>query len=254
MLVVVKRFFDKYWLWLGIAVLMALTALLVYEFYPRMSVVTAWACAEDKCDDKVLLLHGEVKGISADWVRLRLWRELKLNPDIKTVCISSRGGVSSEAMRIADNIYTHQRNTCLAKKYNLDSNGFKSISGICQSACTWMLLAGKERILYDGKVLMGFHGARSKMGGRADEELKMFNRKIAFYTHLRPKAEPEAWKLAGLTWWAFHQGSTAKTTNCTAHEVNKKYPYFTDVRSSLPVAPEKSCGLQGPYEVVRSFD
>lgn len=247
----VKTFLYKHRFWVMILVALGLISFVVFAYYPRMSVVSAWACAGNQCDQKVLLLHGEVKGISSDWVRYRIGAELRKHPDIKIVCISSQGGSSAQAMEIADIIYGHAFNTCLASKYKPD-DGAEDIPGLCQSACIWMILAGRERILYDKYLVMGFHAARNQTGGRADKDLDMYNERVAIYTQLRPKAESEAWKLAGLTWWAFHQGATSETKDCTANEVNRKYPYFTDDRS-LPAPPDRSCGMQGPYEVKRSF-
>ncbi|MCE0782288.1 MULTISPECIES: hypothetical protein [Pseudomonas] len=237
----------------GPLLLIALVALLTYEFYPRPSVTPAWVCSKGKCDDKILLVHGEIAGIASIWVRFRLGRELDKDPSIRTVCIASSGGSSSEAMIIADNISKRGLNTCLASRYRLDAQGHKFAAGECESACTWMVLAGRERILYDGDLVMGFHGARKKTGGRADDEVEMFNERVASYTRHRPHPDDEAWQLAGLTWWAFHQGFTEVTTKCTASEVNSKYPYFTDVRSVTHL-PAVSCGLQGPDEVKRFFD
>ncbi len=248
----VKSFLYRYRFHVIIPVVLGIITLLAWLYCPRMGVVSAWACTESKCDQKVLLLHGEVDGLSLDWVRYRIRQELKKDPDVKTVCIASPGGTSSMAMQIADIIYEHAFDTCLAYKYKPDSEGAKDIPGLCQSACIWMILAGRERILYDKNLVMGFHAARNKTGGRADKDLDMYNEKLAFYTHLRPKAESEAWKLAGLTWWAFHQGATSETKDCTANEVNRKYPYFTEDRS-LPAPPDRSCRMQGPYEVKRSF-
>lgn len=236
-----------------VVVLFGLVAIFLWCFYPRISVDVASVCVKDKCNEKVFLLNGEVTEVSWPWVWLGLELQLSRHPEIKTVCIASQGGVSSDAMFIADNIYAHGFNTCLASKYRLDGGDRKYISGLCQSACIWMMLAGRERILFDDGLLLGFHAARNKTGGRADDEVKMFNGRIDKYTHLRSEAALEAWKLTGLTWWAFHQGAEPRTKDCTAHEVQTKYPYFTDIRS-WAIIPNDSCGLQAPEDVKRSFD
>lgn len=237
---------------LGCVVLVGIAAKFISGIYPSMTADTAWACAGNSCHEKVLLLHGEVVWISSAWVQYRLAQVIEQNPDIKTVCISSQGGTTAEAMEIADNIYDQSYNTCLASGYNLNAEGTRFVKGLCQSACIWMVLAGRERILYDGKLMMGFHAASKSTGGIAKGELLMFNDKVRNYTQLRPEPEKEAWELEGLTWWAFQQGATRKTTDCTASEVSSKYPYFTDLRGKSERS-DKTCGLQGPSEVKRSF-
>ncbi|MFG0669451.1 hypothetical protein ACF8E6_02665 [Pseudomonas sp. xss_1] len=245
-------FFRKYSIWFGVVAVVVAATALVNIIYPQMSVDTAWVCVRDKCDEKVFLIHGEVKGPSVSWVWLRLEQKLSKNPDVKTVCIASQGGVSADAMEIADNINAHGFDTCLASKYVIDNDSRDVVDGVCQSACIWMVLAGKERILYDDKLEMGFHAARNIFGERADDDLDLFNDKVQFFTRHRKMAGVEYWRLAGLTWWAFHQGATSKTTDCTAHEVQSKYPYFTDIRSWSGYLPD-TCGLLRPEDVKRSF-
>lgn len=249
---VLVDFVKRNHLWLGCVALVGIVAKFILGIYPSMNVDTAWACAGNSCHEKVLLLHGEVVWISSAWVQYRLAQAIEQNPDIKTVCISSNGGTTAEAMGIADYIYDHSFSTCLASRYNLNAEGTRFVRGLCQSACIWMVLAGRERILYDDKLMMGFHAASKNTGGIAKGDLPMFNDRVRHYTRLRPEPEKEAWELAGLTWWAFQQGATRKTTDCTASELSSKYPYFTDVRVKSERS-DKTCGLQGPSEVKRSF-
>lgn len=73
----VKVFLYRYRFCIIIPVVLGVITLLAWLYYPRMGVVSAWACTESKCDQKVLLLHGEVDGLSLDWVRYRIRQELK---------------------------------------------------------------------------------------------------------------------------------------------------------------------------------
>lgn len=175
------------------------------------------------------------------------------HPEIKTICISSQGGEVSDAIMIADAIYANGLNTCLASRYELSEDRHLSVDGLCQSSCTWMILAGKDRILYDDKIELGFHAARDNSGNRSDDDLPMLINKVKNYVSRRPDPLTETKKLSRLSWWAFQQGTKRETTNCTAHELQSKYPYFTDVRS-WNTAPARSCGLKAPEDVQEILD
>jgi hypothetical protein len=86
----------------------------------------------------VLLLHGTFGTGSADQVR----RVLARSPDIRTVALSSSGGRLREAAEIAR----------LVRERKLDTY----VDTRCESACTFVFLAGKERAATPN-ARIGFH-------------------------------------------------------------------------------------------------
>jgi hypothetical protein len=89
-------------------------------------------------DDTVLLLHGTFGSGSADRVR----RLLDGNPGVVTVALSSPGGRLHEAAQIA----------ALVRRRGLDTY----VDTRCESACTFVFLAGKERAATPN-ARIGFH-------------------------------------------------------------------------------------------------
>lgn len=224
-----------------------------FFFWDPMDVTIAQACGETQCYQSVLLLTGEVKSDSAWVTKRRITQKISSHPEIDTICIASNGGVVSEAMDIADSIYDRGFNTCLASSYVLASDSQKRVDGLCQSACVWMVMAGKQRISFDDKLKLGFHGARSHQGGKpAPQDLVFFKDRIDAYKGHGESAAQDAEKLKRLSIWAFKQGFEPKTTDCTAHEVRQNYPYFTRTQEQSD-APAISCGLPPPEEVIENL-
>lgn len=91
-------------------------------------------------DGKTVQLVGQIN----DGIANRLNAELKKNKDVKTLLLSSEGGLLTEGVALAH----------LVRKYGLNTH----VEYLCASACTFPLLAGKERSLAPGAVI-GFHQA-----------------------------------------------------------------------------------------------
>ncbi|WJD60727.1 hypothetical protein [Pseudomonas kurunegalensis] len=236
-----------------VAVIVGLYAGFVAWFvWPETSISRARVCEVGGCADEVFLVHGKVNELGAWRVKKNLEELIAAHPEIKKVCVSSRGGVSESAMEIADTIFSNGLQTCLALKYRLEGTAGGYIEGECQSACIWMVLAGKERILYDDRLLLGFHAARYRSGGIAVADLPMYIDRLTRYVGARKGGFEEVEPLTSLSWWAFQQGAEVETTNCTAREVQKLYPYFTTVRL-VSNAPYKHCGIVPPGKVKRAL-
>lgn len=237
---------------LASAVVILIISLNIRNYYAA-SVDMAIACGADACYGKVILIQGEITDLSVFRVTKGLKEKVQQHPDIKTVCIASKGGATSGAMDIADVIHDFGLNTCLASRYVSIKDSSFIAKGLCQSSCTWMTLAGRERILYDDKIKLGFHAARSHFGNIDKDELHSLVRKIEAYVSNRSGSSDELEKLSLLSWWAFQQGATSKTTDCTAHELQSKYPYFTVVQS-WGAAPAHSCGLKESKDVEKILE
>lgn len=236
-----------------IAVFLCLHAGFVAWFvWPETSISRARVCEVGGCADEVFLVHGKVNELGARRVKKELEELIAAHPEIQKVCVSSRGGVSDSAMEIADAIFSHSLETCLALKYRLEGAAGNYIEGACQSACIWMILAGKDRILYDDRLWLGFHAARYRIGGIAVADLPMYISRLTRYVSARKGGYEDIEPLTSLTWWAFQQGANVETTNCTAREVQNLYPYFTTVRL-VSNAPYERCGIVPPEKVERTL-
>jgi hypothetical protein len=91
-------------------------------------------------DKTIIQLVGQIE----QGVANRLAEELEANPNVKTLVLTSEGGLLIEGAGLAH----------LVRKYNLNTH----VEILCASACTFPLLAGKIRSLSPG-ALVGFHQA-----------------------------------------------------------------------------------------------
>jgi hypothetical protein len=90
----------------------------------------------------------QLVGQISDGIANRLNAELKKNSDIKTLVLTSEGGLLIEGVALAH----------IVRKYQLNTH----VEFLCGSACTFPLLAGKERSLAPG-ALVGFHQASTML-------------------------------------------------------------------------------------------
>lgn len=91
-------------------------------------------------DKTIIQLVGQIE----QGVANRLAEALEANPNVKTLVMTSQGGLLIEGAALAH----------LVRKYNLNTH----VKFLCASACTFPLLAGKIRSMAPG-ALVGFHQA-----------------------------------------------------------------------------------------------
>lgn len=110
------------------------------------------APAKYKANDIMVSADGksvQLVGSISDGMAARLKFELEKNPDVKTLVLTSDGGLLIEGVALAH----------VVRKFGLDTH----VEFLCGSACTIPLLAGKERsVAPDG--LVGFHQASTMFG------------------------------------------------------------------------------------------
>jgi hypothetical protein len=125
------------------------TAVRLYTSVPSLELLAKLAADHDPIpkvwiyvvdDGKTLWLQGILGEGSAEEVQ----RAFGANPLVKTVMLSSRGGRAAEAKRIAQ----------IISQKHLDT----AVRGSCQSACTYLLLAGEHRAA-EASSKIGFHRA-----------------------------------------------------------------------------------------------
>ncbi len=91
----------------------------------------------------------------------------------KLICLRSRGGVTQAAEAISDLIRTHQLDTCLSdyveydQAYSSIANNFAAITKqthsdvMCDSACPFILISGKNRIALGDSFKLRLHSSSS---------------------------------------------------------------------------------------------
>lgn len=94
--------------------------------------------------------------------------KLKLEkPDINTVCLDSGGGRNDAAAEIAAEIRRLELNTCVGDiSFKNDDPGPETgirYTNTCASACTFILLSGKERIAIGERFKLGMHSPRNEL-------------------------------------------------------------------------------------------
>lgn len=219
---------------------------LLYFLYASNAINSevAYSCNEkDECHEKILLLRGDIlrnstfrAGLALAWAKLT-----KTN----TACMQLSGGVLSDALNIAWIINFLRMNICLALNYQLDNGHATKVSGICQSSCVWLIIGGRHRFLMNDRLLLGFHASRNRDGELVSSDLPSLKCKINSLLEKLKGSE----KLKLLADWAFTQGHTSKTTNCSASELQYFYPYFTDLPTNMRSASDSTCGLSSSDEI-----
>ncbi len=86
----------------------------------------------------------QLVGMITDGVSRRLNEVLRQNPNVRTLVLTSEGGILVEGSALAH----------IVRKHNLNTH----VEFLCASACTFPLLAGKARSIAPG-ALIGFHQA-----------------------------------------------------------------------------------------------
>lgn len=223
-----------------IPVVVLVLVFLLYSLYARNAVNSevAYACNKRyECQERVLLLRGDIPRNSTVRASLTLaWAKIM---KINMVCMQSSGGVFADALNIAWLISVLRMDTCLALNYQLDDEHATQISGYCQSSCTWVILGGRHRFLMDDRLLLGFHASRDSDGKAVPSDLPVLKDDIEGFELNLEDAE----KIKLLADWAFTQGHTPKTTNCSASEIQHFYPYFTDLPTYMRSPSDSTCGL-----------
>lgn len=126
------------------------------EFTPEAPVLFAKACDINggSCIPNVLLIRGAISKNTVSALERLL--EKRGIAGFTTVCFDSVGGNVDEAVDIGDWIFRHKLNTCYAEKY-IFRNGESRDNIKCNSACTFILLMGRERMLVGNKAHLIIH-------------------------------------------------------------------------------------------------
>lgn len=195
-----------------------------------------------KCGDSIALLEGEINAGSESETFSDLLDFLKSHSGIDAACLISEGGNVDAAVALASLIHHEGINTCIAAKYKLADGSEKT--GYCQSSCVWVLLSGKESLLYDNAASLGFHAARkqdylSNIKGVDPDGLLKFAGLIKSVARDRSDQN----RLYGLLVWSFDQGASSVTTNCSAQQVQEHYPFFSNVKDAINIKYQ-DCGLR----------
>jgi hypothetical protein len=128
-------------------------------------------------------------------------------------------------MEIADYIHSLNYDTCLAESYAPMANQEKRITNLCQSACAWVILAGRKRTVYGDNLYVDFHPARNYLTDKKDENGTDF-----FLSHLRnyEKEDSEVYKnWESLVKWSSDLKAGPETTPLSALKLMHEYSYFT---------------------------
>lgn len=118
------------------------------EFFPGTEKVN-----KNSCINAVILAGYIGEGMDKKFDEL-LGGTSKL-PD--TVCFASHGGVTKSAENIANKIRELNFNTCMADYLDFDNGAETKIPPVCNSACPFMLLAGKSRIALGSTFSINVH-------------------------------------------------------------------------------------------------
>lgn len=234
--------FGLYLLAFGFIVLGA-TAYFSLKHGAPLQVSLAAVCdGSGKCGDSIALLEGEINARSESETFSNLLDFLKSHSNIDTACFISEGGNIDAAIALGSFIHHEGINTCIAAKYKLADGSEKT--GYCQSSCVWVLLSGKETVLYDNSAPLGFHAARKQdylgntKGIDSDGLLK-----FAGLIKSVARNVPDQNRLYGLLVWSFDQGASSVTTNCSAQQVQEYYPFFSKLKDAKNIKYQ-DCGLR----------
>lgn len=110
-------------------------------------------------------LAGSIQPGDGKVFRDKLSSLLAEHADVNTVCLNSNGGDNDSAAAIAAEIKKRKLNTCVGDM-SFSLSGLQPESGVrytdtCASACTFILLAGTERIAVGARFKLGLHSPRS---------------------------------------------------------------------------------------------
>lgn len=110
-------------------------------------------------------LAGPIQPDDGKIFREKLSTLLAEHADVNVVCLNSTGGDNDSAAEIAAEIRKRKLNTCVGDM-SFDLGGPQPGSGVrytdtCSSACTFILLAGTERLAIGTRFKLGLHSPRS---------------------------------------------------------------------------------------------
>ena len=181
-----------------------------------MSVSLVRVCTDDGfCANNAFLLSGQIYQGQGDATIKNIQDAVNRNPDIKEICLDSIGGDNESARDIAREISKLGLNTCLSSKFT-QHDGAEYIHDeiTCQSSCTWIMLAGKNRTAYS-KVYIGFHGSSMLLSGGCGKRVSAFLAIFGWYKlaiELDVEHETELATVLdhlSLITWSFWQGYEA---------------------------------------------
>lgn len=144
-------------------------SLLVYRLFADTSEITlelGKTCdqAAEQCIQS-FNLAGPIQPGDGKIFRDKLSRLLTEHADVKIVCLNSTGGDNESAGEIAAEIKKRKLNTCVGDmSFGLAEPQPESgvrYTDTCASACTFILLAGTERIAIGTRFKLGLHSPRS---------------------------------------------------------------------------------------------
>jgi hypothetical protein len=205
-----------------------------------MTVEVLTACSDSNtCSKKIILLSGRIFSNEAQSTIQSLEITLTENPDIRDICLNSIGGDNDAAVAISLFIAQKKLNTCLANRYqNIDGTTHPLSFVSCQSSCTWVMLAGKERTIFSSDVFIGFHGSKSWVGiGKChctfnDESAKTGWQKLIVNLSNANEISPEALDAQlKLLDWSFDQGYGRTVPRKLDLLLTKDYYFTQDSRA-----------------------
>jgi hypothetical protein len=121
---------------------------------------------------KSFLIEGPILYGAAKKFKTKIDDLSKTYPNITLICLSSPGGLNREAVNIAAYINEKKMSTCvgdmsLPSGVDFNPNGIRYTSR-CESACTFIVLAGIERIAIGDRFLFGLHSSRYNLATTSD--------------------------------------------------------------------------------------
>lgn len=204
--------------------------------FEPLRAIPAKACDDsDNCETNVILLKGQIVGDS-----ISLLNEIKelVDKDYSYLCVDSPGGDNVAAEKLGREISRLGLNTCVAKKYVSLVSGEEYSSPICNSACPWLLLSGKNRLALTEHADIGFHASlgqirfcqRTVYTYEAAREQKMYATLITDYG-ARHSVKPEyIAKHIELLKKSFSVGS-GTLQDVSVNELYTRFAFFTEVRA-----------------------
>ncbi|MDL5030636.1 hypothetical protein QRD43_01855 [Pelomonas sp. APW6] len=122
-------------------------------------------CSSDRavCRDSYIL-EGDLESGDGERFVAKLDAALKQHPDIRLICLNSKGGYNQEAATIARHIKASGLDTCVGDlplgPLELQQPGVR-YTATCESACVMLLLSGRHRIAIGDRFAVGLHATKA---------------------------------------------------------------------------------------------
>lgn len=212
-----------------------------------MSIEVVKVCSDENvCSDRAFLISGQVfQGTGEE--TLKFLTELRTkHPDINLVCFNSIGGDNISGAIISGYLAKSGLNTCLSTRYeNLDGTPKHVKIYGCHSVCAWVVIGGKERIVFTSDVVVGFHGSRGHLSflncrcdtGPSLQEKDRFAELLRENSAARKDSKAELQAHLALLEWSFAQGFDRQTTPRELKLLLGGDHYFTADRRTSPDSP-----------------